>query len=127
MMLKVQILRAIKVSSTQLRASLSLDNNSTNEQLESKLIEKFGPMAPRFKIFWSPATGYDWAVAGINVLNFDVQEAHVPQAGVMTADPLSKEQILLIDGALVSELERIGVYVDSRSVEWRCIYICNGN
>jgi hypothetical protein len=96
---------------------------SDNTTLEQKLRIRFGPSAPRFKI-WRTAKK---ATAGIEVMNFDVDDCDTPQAGLVMADPMDSREVSMVDGALRSELERLGIPMDAENIQWRIYYQTKGN
>jgi hypothetical protein len=122
MRLKAKILRAVKIGVEHLRAAADYPAGATNSQIEEKVKEKYGPMAIRFKIYWTKDAAYPFAIAGIEVMAFEILKAQVPQGGIITCDPLSQVEILRADGSLEGELARIGIPVDHRSIEWRLVY-----
>ena len=139
MILKVQLVRAIKVKAEQLVAianftpaeksqfdSLTSSDPHRAQDVDRKIRDTFGPMAIGFKIYW-PGTTEQCATATMEVTTFEVKEPNVPQAGLLTVDALSEKVILLTDGALVSELSRIGVFVDAKDINWRIVYQTAGN
>jgi len=137
MTLKVQLLRAVPVLAEQLLVIAKVsderlfhDHKTEREraqELERKIKEEYGPMAPRFKLYWPGSVGRGSAYATVEVGAFEVKEPDVPSAGLMTMDALNEKEILLADGALLSELCRIGIFMDAKKIGWRLIYQTNGN
>jgi hypothetical protein len=139
MMLKVQLVRAIQIKAEQLLAIANLTpaekanlDSITSEtfraqEIDRKIREIYGPMALRFKLYWPGGIAYPHAIATMEVAAFEVKDSDVPHAGMMTADALSEKETLLTDGALTSELCRIGVFVDAKDISWRIVYQTSGN
>lgn len=139
MILKVQLVRAVNVKAEQLTAIANLTAAEMNriqtlpneelkaQEVDRKIKEIYGPMALRFRLYWPGGMGYVHAIATSEVAAFEVKDPNVPQAGLMTVDALNERETLLTDGALVSELSRIGIYVDAKDIEWRIVYQTNGN
>jgi hypothetical protein len=126
MLVTVSLLRALKLQAEHFYVAVELDKDTKPFLVERAIREKFGPIADGFKFFW-PADGFPSMSVGIEVAKFDVKEAHFPQAGVVTTDPLDHREILMIDGALISELRRFWVYMEAKSIEWRTAYTTSGN
>ena len=139
MILKVQLVRAIRVKAEQLMAianltpaeKASLESMPTETlkatEIDRKIREIYGPMAIGFKLYWPGGSSYPHAVATMEVALFEVKDPNVPHAGMMTVDALGEKQTLLTDGALASELCRIGVFVDAKEIDWRMVYQTLGN
>lgn len=139
MILKVQLVRAVHVKAEQLLAIAnlnpsertafeSLPNESLKAQeLDRKIREIYGPMAIGFKLYWPGGVGYPHAIATMQMTSFEVKEPNVPQATLATVDALNEKETLLADGALASELSRIGAFVDPKEIRWRIVYQTVGN
>ena len=139
MILKVQLVRAVHVKAEQLMAIANLTpaektslESLPNEELKAQEIDRkireiYGPMAIRFKLYWPGGSGYPVATATMEVASFEVKDPNVPKAGMMTVDALGEKETLLTDGALSSELCRIGVFVDAKEIDWRIVYQTAGN
>lgn len=95
----------------------------TDSTIETSLRERFGPLAPRFKIWRTTQK----ATAGIEVMTFDVDACDTPQAGLLLADPIDPGEIAMVDGALRSELERLGIPIEPALIQWRLSYQTKGN
>jgi len=139
MILKVQLLRAVRVKAEELRMIANLgpqeesrlrelgDERSKAHEIERRIKEVYGPMAPRFKVYWPGSAIQGAAYATMEVASFEVKDPNVPQAGLSTVDAMNEKEILLADGALLSELSRIGVFVDGKDITWRLLYDVRGN
>lgn len=138
MKLDATLYRVVQVPLEHLWAVSGLKTGEHWSKLEPEIRKRYGMMAPRFKMFVAPIamtedpedvflTEPGNCLCGIEVMRFSVKEAHRPQAGLVTADPVSREAILMADGALGSELERIGIEIDPLQIEWRMGYVVTGN
>ena len=138
-MMKVQLVRAVHVKTEQLMAianltaaeKANLESLPSEElkalEIDRKIRDAYGPMAIRFKLYWPGGSGYPVAIATMEMASFEIKEPNVPKAGMMTVDALSEKETLLTDGALASELSRIGVFVDAKDISWRIVYQTAGN
>lgn len=98
---------------------------ATAVPLTERLADRFGPLAPRFKI-WLQTSKKSYA--GIEVMTFDFKATDVPQAGLILADPVCPDEIQRVDGALRSEMERLGIDQNKISDHhWRMEYRQQGN
>lgn len=120
MKLLVALYRTVDFPSAWLTANI---NAVSGVSLQSSLAQRFGPFAPRMKFFESSAK----TTAGIEVMSFDVEAGETPQAGVVMADPIDPVEINRVDGALRSELERMGIPMDADNFQWRIYYQTKGN
>lgn len=153
MRLDATLYRVIRIPLNHLRAAAAFEKiyksiqsdtkdeipefSTDNSQIEEGLRHRFGILAPRFKIFshiehdnrlvMGRTSEDDYAYCGMEVIRFSLKDAHRPQAGIVTADPICKEAILMADGALASELERFGIEIETKDIEWRMAYACSGN
>ena len=129
MKLIVKMYRVTTVRTDELIAAAGYDPDSiTNtEKLISVMREKFAPFAPRFKIFYPAEIDALTTVAGMEAMSFDVSEAEHPRAGLVLVDPMDPNDVARTDGALESELNRIGVGTDFVGYEWRLAYEVKGN
>ena len=95
--------------------------------LNMALREQFAPLAPRFKIFYPSNLVAKYTTIGIEVMSFDLTEAQIPQAGIVYADPISPQDIERVDGALESELGRLGLNIPDEDFDWKMAYETKGN
>ena len=122
MKLIVSLYRTVDFGADWLKANLPIEAG-VSKPLDEALRERFGPQAPRFRI-WKTARK---ATAGIEVMTFDVDKCDTPQAGLVMADPRDSLEVARVDGALRSELERLGIPVDAENIQWRLNYETKGN
>ena len=136
MKVKVQLMRTVMVPTQELAWSLFRHDLKPvgKDQCEEALRKKYGPSANGIRFFWNfgdLSALPNQTVVGIEVMRFDVSEADHPQEGLIEADFLNQEEVLRREGALVSELERIGIYLmpstDGSPYEWRVVYELEGN
>jgi hypothetical protein len=120
MKLIVSLYRTVDFGADWLKANLPVESSKT---LEEAIRDRFGPPAPRFRI-WKTSRK---ATAGIEVMTFDVDKCDTPQAGLVLADPMDELEVARIDGALRSELERLGIPMDAENIQWRLNYETKGN
>src|SRR4051812_39341779 len=110
-----RIFRTVPIKVVDLNGALGLDEESPAAATEAVLKDKFGPLALRFKIFFSDVSYQKTAPArlaqaGIEIMSFDSKFDGYPQSGIVHCDPLVQDDIHRADGALWSELSRIGIY-----------------
>jgi len=135
MKLTVRIYRAAKVKTNSLRAAAGAPDDADGRKVWSCLLERYGPMAPTLRVFWPPPPegedqpreecldGHLNAIVGLEVMSFDVPDMpRVPFSGLVEHEPLDAAEIQRIDGALESEMLRLGVVADADKNEWRCWY-----
>jgi hypothetical protein len=84
----------------------------------------FGPhMAPGLKIFWPEDSAYNKVAVGMEAMAFDINNPSIAQAGLVSSDPLDPATTHRLDGALESELRRMGIYItEVKNHEWRAWY-----
>lgn len=125
MKINVSLYRVVVVKTDHLIANLNA-NISVEEyvknpnKIEVDLKNRFGVLAPRFKIWVQSKTK---SIAGIETMSSSIPVENVPQAGIINCDPVIPSEIDRIDGALRSELERMGISTDIEQYDWRWIYI----
>ena len=129
MKLSVKLYRTTTIPTAELLAAadLPLDSEGSPEGLMRALREKFGPFPPRFEIFPPGDVACSKAVIGMQVMGFDILEANVPMAGLVMSDPCSTQDVDRVDGAIESELNRLGIATGFDGYEWRQAYKVKGN
>lgn len=137
----VKLYRITTINCGQLAAAASIDVEKLESiaHLESVVRKAFYPLAPRFRIFYpseqlfeavKPIMRSAWAFpgqAGMECMSFDILEASRPQAGMVLTDPMLPQDVDRVDGALESELNRLGIGKDFDGFEWRMTYDIKGN
>lgn len=121
-MIKAHLYRTVTVPTEHLKGIVALELDSNNDVADRKIKEAYGPhFAPGFRIFWSREATIRKTVVGMEVMAFDVSDSKVAQsADLVICDPIYPEAIHRIDGALQSELRRMGIYVtEVEDHEWR--------
>lgn len=122
----IQLYRVIRFPTDLLLAAVDLKTEDNccgySVDLQRALSKRYGPMSPRFKIFWTETFLPSLITAGIQVMGFELTEPNVPQSGMIHANPIVKEEVLLADGVLMGELERLGIYVDAKTIDWCAMY-----
>jgi len=122
----LRLYRAVQVPTEHLRAVAGLEKTVPAAFANTKLHEKFAPFAPRFKVFW-PEGGYDIAVVGIEAMGFCVESGEkTPRTGLIACDPMLSSDVHEADGALQSELQRMGIWTETKRYEWRVWYDLSG-
>ena len=106
-------------------------------ETEAKLRKEFYPFAPRLRIFWPEAVpvpeteSMDFVTSkvifGMEMLAFDINCENVPFAGLCGCDPMDPTDVARADGALRSELERMGLSCEINDFDWRVAYELTGN
>lgn len=124
-----KMFRCTTIRTAELMAAAGFDGD---EQIAIDLLmkavrEKFRPFSPRFKIFFPSDVATTKTVVGIEAMVFDIPEANVPMAGLVMMEPGSPEDTARADGALESELNRMGIGTDLDDREWRMSYELKGN
>jgi hypothetical protein len=110
------------------RADMTDEERPSAALVAQRLRDDFAPFAPRVRIFWvSDDLSVAHTLVGIEVMSFTLPEVNLPQAGVVQWDPMSPDDLARADGALQSELDRIGIPTDHDKYEWRCSYNARGN
>jgi len=99
----------------------------TERALNTSLREQYAPLAPRFRIFYPTNLTSKYTTLGIEVMSFDLTEAQIPKAGIVYADPINPQDIERVDGALESELGRLGLNVPEEEFDWKMAYETKGN
>lgn len=134
MKVEVKLLRTVQVSPQEMVWNLFGDESRPVQRIECQqaLIQKFGPPAKGIHFFWNfnhtKKLMYDMTV-GIEVMGFDIQDADKLQQGLIEADFLNRDEVLRREGALLSELERIGIFLIGQEdpFSWRVFYTTKGN
>lgn len=129
MKLSVKLYRVTTIRSDELLAAAGFDPAATapsTAQLSAAIKEKFNPLANRFRFFFSTFVGQK-IVVGMEAMSFDITQAEIPQAGLVMTDPMSPQDVDRIDGAMESELNRMGIGADFENYEWRVAYDTKGN
>lgn len=121
-----RLYRTAKIRTDQLKGLVGFELSAPNDKTAVALKEKYGPhFAYGFRIFWQDsAPEFRTTVVGIEAMAFDVgAPGGTPVAGLVTCDPISSEQIHRLDGALHSEIQRLGLPTSSGDeYEWRGWY-----
>ena len=120
----IKIYRTARVPTEILKGAAGLDRDANPGVAHDQLVQRYAPFAPRLRIFW-PSTQGDvgMTIVGMEAQAFSVEaDDIVPRAGLVNCDPVRPEDVSQIDGALHSELERMGVYTTVDDYEWRAWY-----
>jgi len=118
----IKFFRATKVPSTHLWAAAGLEPNEPVDKVREAIKRMYAPFAPRLAIFWQQETTAA-TVVGVEIMGFSVDASDdVPRAGLVQCDPASSDDVHRADGALQSELERIGIWTETKNYEWRAWY-----
>jgi hypothetical protein len=99
------------------------DQKAALANLEFAVRKEFWPFARGIRFFFDPHK----TVVGVEAMAFDVSEVNTAMAGLIDADPAVAEDIARLDGALESELGRMGLTVDFDDFTWRLAYEVKGN
>lgn len=128
MKLLVRLYRVAKVPTIHLLAATGLAEDASADHLRQALVEKFGPLAYRLKFFFDgPSVMGRTTIVGMESMGFDICDPKIPQAGIVDHDPLIPADVHRADGALHSELARMGVHTDVDEFDWRCAFEVRGN
>lgn len=121
--IQVKLYRVAKVHTAQLKGACGLELDSDNQKASEELKKRFGPhFAHGFKVFWPEVPAYSITLVGMEAMAFDVKSDKVPCAGVVQSDPLDDHAVSRLDGMLLGELSRLGIYYEHKDVEWRMYY-----
>lgn len=134
MKVSVEILRTVKVPVSDVYVILGLpfDEVLPAKDLKFKLSEAFGPLANNFKFLWEsnePNPNHSTLV-GMGLFKFDMDVDHpiAPSSRLFhNMDDLNPEVINRIDGALFSELTRLGIYTEPKSYSFKSILTVTGD
>ena len=127
MKVSVRQYRVAKVPTEHIKAAVGLPVDAPTSAAMTAVTERFGPLAYRLKIFWPEDASFRTTIVGIETMGFEMNVAKVPHAGIVDHDPTIPEDIHRADGALHSELTRMGIYVDFDEFEWRTAFEIKGN
>lgn len=133
MKVQIRLYRVAKVSVVALAAIAGIGEKeeATHEKIMAKIADTYGPLAMCLRIFWPPedpmSTRFGTALAGMEVMGFDLRDVSVPQAGLVEHDPLIANEVHRLDGALRGELARLGIFTEIEEFSWRCAYEIRGN
>ena len=125
-----KLYRTTTIRTAELIAAVGKDPETemTGAELAALVKAKFGPLPPRFTIFYPGDTRFSKSlVVGLECMVFDVQEVKTPMAGLVMADPMKPQDIDRVDGAIESELNRFGIWTDFSNYDFRFSYECKGN
>lgn len=142
MKLTIKLYRVTTIPTEWLTSIVGLPKDAQTPAIDAKIREEFYPFAPRFCIFYG-ATFTDQAsrdalppevvetasktVIGIEAMSFDISDFNVPFAGLISADPIDPVDVARIDGALESEMSRMGIATEFENYEWRTMAESKGN
>jgi len=128
MKLTVKIYRVTTIRTKDLIGAAEGDNEKeySAAQVREIVKKKFYPQPSLFKIFYN-SSEMTKTLVGTECMAFDITEANVPMAGISTLDPITPRDIDRLDGAVESELNRMGIYTDFEGYEWRATYEVFGN
>lgn len=117
-----KMFRTTKVSTAHLWASAGLEIDKSVDHAREELKKRYAPFAPRLSIFWN-SSSTSATLVGMEVMSFDVDaDDQVPRAGIVLCDPVSVKDVHESDGALHSELQRFGLWSETKDYEWRVLY-----
>jgi hypothetical protein len=127
----VRVCRAAKVKMDHLRASAGVDPRASSARTLEALMERYGPMAPTFRLLPPAPVPHDsqpsdenpFAIATMEAMSFDeICEPNQARCGQVEHEPLNSNEIHRLDGALESELGRIGIPAEAEYFQWRSWY-----
>lgn len=124
MKLKIKFYRTAKIPAKFIVAAVGAEPDATPEIIVDKLMRSFKPLAPGIVLYHE---GNKYIVAK-EVMAFDLRQTNTPFAPtVVNCDPGKPEDIHRTDGALQSELARMGIMSEPKDYEWRSIVLPDGN
>ncbi len=131
----VVLMRMIKVNIEYFLAAANkksdkLGRDATGAEIKECIQEKFGLLNPKVRFIWPSkptAMTSPFVTVGVEAVRFEVKHAHEPHAGITMADPMNPREVLMLDGTLLGELERLGIYADARNIQWGLQWKTEGN
>ena len=116
---KVTIYRATTIRTADL---ISVVNGPADKALKAAEIrelvkQEFYPQPPGFKIFYAPSDLTKTTV-GFEAMCFDIVEANVPMAALVTLDPVDPNDVARMEGAVEGELNRMGLSTNFEGYGW---------
>lgn len=120
-----KIYRVARIETRDIKAAVGLGLADSNDKADMAIRDKYGPLAYNFKIFWPSPDGFKTTIAGVEAMGFDLGEpGGTPSSaeGLVTCGPIDSKLTHRIDGALKSELERIGIWTEADDYSWRGWY-----
>ena len=130
MKLTGKLYRATTIRTAELVAACGKDSETemSGAELAALVKSQYGPLTPRFTIFYPGDTRFSKTlVVGLEIMCFDVQEVKTPMAGLVMADPMKPQDVDRADGAIESELNRLGIWTDFASYDYKFSYEIKGN
>ncbi len=127
----VDIIRSTKIKTKDVLNILGLDSkNTTITEANDKLVSQFGPLAPNFKTLWTDVQSED-LIVGIGVFQFDMSLQYPIGSNQSSLfhymDDMNVEFMNRVDGALFSELNRIGIFTEIEKYSFKSIMKVEGN
>lgn len=124
MKLRIKLYRTAKVPAKFVVAAVGAEVDSHPDVVKARLMENFGPLAPGI-VLYNEGSKY---VVAKEIMAFDLKQQNTPFAPTLvTCDPGKPEDIHRADGALQSELSRMGIMTEPKDYEWRTIVLPDGN
>ena len=118
MLTTVKMLRTVEIPTQEMVWNLFGDEKRPVQKIECEraLIDKFGTPAKGIKFFWNfNHTGRitEKMTVGIEILGFEIGNTFQSQEGLVEIDEsfLKRDEVLRREGALLSELERVGIFL----------------
>lgn len=123
MKVTVRICRTAKVPTQYVKGIVGAESSATPAQVYAGLMKEFGPLAPGIEFFVEGGK----TLVTKEVMAFDIRAKDTPFAsGMATADMLTPTEVARMDGALESELARMGITTNPDEFEWRALYEVDG-
>jgi hypothetical protein len=128
MKLSVRLYRTVSIPTSHVAGVVGLDSDDFSgdtklSEIEEQLRKEFYPFARGLRMFMDRAR----TVVGIEAMAFDVSDVSAAVAGLVDTDPAKPEDVARLDGALESEMSRMGLSVEFENFEWRLAYDTRGN
>jgi hypothetical protein len=118
MKMTVRVCRAAKVPTKYLTGCVGAALDATPDQVHKSIKDNFGPLTPGLLFFVEDTK----TVIVKEVMSFNIKAQNLPFAGLVDADMLSPREISRVDGAIESELARMGISSVPEEFEWRALY-----
>lgn len=120
----VRLVRTCAIPTEYLKGAVGARLEAKEAEVLAQIKDQFGPLAPRVR-FFVPEAGP--SLATIEVMSFDIKATGVPFAGLVNSDPIDTAEIHRVDGALQSELNRMGIVANTKDFGWRSFVTIDGN
>lgn len=114
----VRIVRTAKVPTAELRGIVT-EADAKAKGLSQAVKEAFRPLAQGLRFY---VRDDGTTLVSMEMVAFHAKAPGIPFAGVVQTDPIDPEAMQRLDGRLMGELARIGIFTMPDDYETRCEY-----